>query len=211
MLALARTEIRSPIDGVVLDRLVGPGSPVSPREGPAILSRYEPQRLQVRADIANADIGLVGAGMPATITVDALPNRAIAGTVRRVTAQADIQKNSVQVKIEVHDPPSTLPEMPCRVRIGGAAANAATRQRIYALASLLRDGVAIVARPDRDGLARLESRRVALGEAREGWVEVTDGLRPGELLVDPNAAGGGEWVRIRNSVHEGTGGRDAVR
>jgi RND family efflux transporter MFP subunit len=213
-LALERTEIKSPIDGVVLARLVAPGSPVSPREGPPIVTLYEPARLQVRADVANADITLVGRGMPATVTAEALPGTAISGTVRLVTAQADIQKNTVQIKVELHDPPAALvPEMLCRVRIGGAAGaggGVSSRQRLLAPARLLRGDRALVALPDRDGIATVEARSIERGAADAGWVEVRSGLRPGELLVDPERTSAGARVRVRNIIHDPSDGRSAT-
>lgn len=219
-LALERTEIRSPIDGVVLARLVAPGSSVSPREGPPVVTLYEPARLQVRADVANADIALVGRGMPATVTAEALPGTTIAGTVRLVTAQADIQKNTVQVKIELHDPPAALvPEMLCRVRIGGGEGGGAggavsRRQRLLAPEALLRGDRALVALPDRDGIAIVESRAIERGGAEKGWIEIRSGLRPGELLVDPDRVAPGARVRVRNAIHDpaaGPGGAHALR
>jgi HlyD family secretion protein len=207
-LRLARSEIRSPGDGVVLARLVAPGMMVSPSassaEGGRVLSIYEPTRLQVRADVPNADIALVGVGQPVEVRVEALPNARIRGEVLRLTAQADIAKNTVQVKVRIIDPPPELrPEMLCRVRIGGGSVSDASapgqslRQRVFAPRSLLDGSTALVADSLRDGLARAASRTITLGvEERDGWIEVIDGLRPGDVLVDPRSAADGQRIRV---------------
>ncbi len=208
-LRVARSEIRSPADGVVLARLVAPGMMVSPSgssaEGGRIVSLYEPTRLQIRADVPNADIALVGVGQPVEVQVEALPNARIRGEVLRLTAQADIAKNTVQVKVRIIDPPPELrPEMLCRVRIGGGRAAGegpapaqSARQRVFAPRSLLDGTTALVADAPRDGLARAAARTVTLGdEERDGWIEIIDGLRPGDVLVDPRVVGDGERIRV---------------
>ena len=207
-LALSRTEIRSPIDGVVLERLVAPGMRVAPdsEDGGRTVALFDPARLQVRADVPNADIALVGVGQRAEITIEALPNAIIRGTVDRITARADIAKNTVQAKIILIDPPATLrPDMLCRVRIGGSGASAdqgtrpqsSARQRVFAPQDLLDGSTAIVADAPREGLARAQRRALVLGEERRGgWIEVVEGLRPGEILLPPRAVTEGTRVKV---------------
>jgi HlyD family secretion protein len=216
-LRVERSTITSPADGVVLARLVSPGMMVSPSaasiEGGRVVSLYDPKHLQVRADVPNADIALVGVGQAVEIKVEALPNAAIRGEVLRITSQADIAKNTVQVKIRIIDPPSELrPEMLCRVRIhagmatgGGGASNGATtagattsaRQRIFAPKALVGDGHVLVAGALRDGLGRAERRTVEVGrEERGAWIEIVSGLRPGDVLIDPAVAHEGSRIRV---------------
>ncbi|MBL9121037.1 MAG: efflux RND transporter periplasmic adaptor subunit [Phycisphaerae bacterium] len=219
-LRVGRTRIVAPIDGVVLERLVSPGMMVSPSpssaEGGRVLSLYDPTRLQVRADVPNADIALVGVGQAVEIKVEALPNTTLTGEVLRITAQADIAKNTVQVKVRVIDPPLELrPEMLCRVRIhaGGAAASStpeggSARQRVFAPKALLDADHAVVATSLRDGIGRAERRTVRIGsEERGAWIEVLDGLRPGDVLLDPRTVTDASRVRVtieRTSQGEGS-------
>ncbi len=129
ILRLDRMEIRSPSSGVVLSRLVWPGVHVSTgsmREGDmghagGVLRLYDPASLQVRVDVPLADAAKVGLGCRAVVTSEALPDTPIAGMVTRVVHEANIQRNTVQFKVALEDPPAVLkPEMLVRVRLFGS-------------------------------------------------------------------------------------------
>jgi multidrug efflux pump subunit AcrA (membrane-fusion protein) len=192
--------VRSPIDGTLLERLVGPGHALDPdsTESAAVASVYDPALLQVRADIPNADLALVGVGMPAEITAEALPGRRIAGTVLRILHRADIQKNTVAVQVLIESPPPELrPGMLCRVTVnpGGSGSAGGSRQRILAMRSpLATDGsFAIVAAT---GVAELRAIRLG-SDAGDGWVEILEGLRPGDVVVDAASVREDERIRVR--------------
>jgi RND family efflux transporter MFP subunit len=128
-LALSRTEIRSPAPGIVLARLVEPGSRISmsraggsaaePMTG-AVLRLYDAKHLQVRADVPLADAAKVAIGTPAEVTTEALPGKTFTGSVTRLVHEADIQRNTVQVKVRIDNTDlasgALRPEMLTRVR-----------------------------------------------------------------------------------------------
>lgn len=74
---LDRALVRSPIDGVVLDRKVSTGQTVAAAFQTPVLFTLasDLKTLQLQVDIDEADIGLVREGQPATFTVDAYPQR----------------------------------------------------------------------------------------------------------------------------------------
>ena len=74
---LEKTTIRSPIDGVVLDRKVEPGQTVIATMQTPVLFTLASDLLQMEldVDIDEADVGQVRAGQGATFTVDAYPTR----------------------------------------------------------------------------------------------------------------------------------------
>ena len=65
-----------------------------------------------------ADVAMVGAGQPAEIVVDLLPDTVFTGEVLRFVHRADLQKNTVEAKVRINDPSELLkPDMLARVRI----------------------------------------------------------------------------------------------
>ena len=90
-LALARTEVRAPVAGVVMARLAAPGSFVGMDAATApVVQLFDPKSLQVRTDVPLADAGRLAIGQSAEIQVDSLPGVIIRGRVLRLVQQADI-------------------------------------------------------------------------------------------------------------------------
>jgi len=83
---LARATIRSPIDGVVLSRIVEPGMAVAASLQTPVLFRIAEDlaQMELRLAIDEADVGQVSPGMEATFTVDAFPQRRFPAEVRLV-------------------------------------------------------------------------------------------------------------------------------
>ena len=65
---------------------------------------YDPKRLQVRVDVPLADAAKVRVGQQAKVVVGVLPDRTFDGEVTRVVHEADIQRNTLQVKVAHHRP-----------------------------------------------------------------------------------------------------------
>ena len=213
-LALDRTVVRAPIDGVVMTRLISPGSPIqieASAHSAHIAHIYDPAHLQVRVDVPLADAAAVGVDQLARVSVSALPDRSFAAKVSRFVHEADLQKNTVEVKVAIEAPNALLkPEMLARVQFLGGSSKTAMRSRVLVPERLLggaSTGSATVwVVDDRVGDRGVAARRtIALGSARhEGWVEVTSGLQPGDWLIDDPAADleAGETVTIEREAEE---------
>ncbi len=83
---LAKTVIRSPIDGIVLERLVEPGQTVAANfQTPRLFTLAEDLReMELIVDIDEADIGGVAAGQQATFTVDAYQGHEFTGEIVQI-------------------------------------------------------------------------------------------------------------------------------
>ncbi|MCA9287665.1 MAG: efflux RND transporter periplasmic adaptor subunit [Phycisphaerales bacterium] len=120
-LRLDRMRVVAPIDGVVMLRLVAPGDKRmvamdDPRSAQVALL-YDPGQLQVRVDVPLADASHLFLGQACEVVVDVLPDTTFAGEVIIITHEADLQKNTLEVKVLVVDPAAVLrPEMLTRVR-----------------------------------------------------------------------------------------------
>ncbi|MCK6457583.1 MAG: efflux RND transporter periplasmic adaptor subunit [Phycisphaerae bacterium] len=83
---LDRSVIYSPIDGIVLNRLVDVGQTVAAALTTPVLFVMAPDldRMQVHANVSESDIGSVQAGQTAEFTVDAYAQRRFIGRVSQV-------------------------------------------------------------------------------------------------------------------------------
>lgn len=89
---LDRTIIRSPIDGVVISRTIDVGQTVAASlQAPELfLIANELERMQVNANVAESDVGLIQEGKHAHFRVDAYPDRDFTGTISQIRYNATI-------------------------------------------------------------------------------------------------------------------------
>ncbi len=138
---LGRTELRAPVDGIVIKRSVEPGQTVAASlQAPEmfVIARNLVD-MQVETAIDEADVGRVQVGQEATFTVDAFPGKRFKGHVTQVRKAAQVVSNVVSytVVVSASNPDLILlPGMTANVRIVTAqkesvlkVANAALRFR----------------------------------------------------------------------------------
>jgi HlyD family secretion protein len=94
---LSHTVIKSPTDGIVLNRAVEVGQTVAAGlQAPTLfVIARDLTRLELQARVDESDIGGVKSGAPVTFTVDAYPRREFTGTVRLVQLQPQTVQNVV--------------------------------------------------------------------------------------------------------------------
>jgi HlyD family secretion protein len=117
------TVIRSPVDGVVIDRVVDLGQTVAASFQTPTLIKIAQDLSEMRIDtsFAEADIGGIREGQKARFTVDAFPNRQFTGDVQQIRLNPTNQQNVVtyNVRITVANPEEVLlPGMTAYVNIG---------------------------------------------------------------------------------------------
>lgn len=208
-LALERTVIRAPHAGVIQRLLVRPGVKLmvsGDLHGAATAAElYDPAHLQVRVDVALADVGRLTVGQRARITCEALGDRVLDGTVTRIDGMADVARNTLQAKVALAtSDPLLRPEMLCRVQfLGGTTATGTTgRVRLLLPASAVGESGNTqreVWTIDADDRARRV--RVRLGDRSGDQIEVLDGLTAGGWVIrdPPNGLSVGERVRAQEA------------
>lgn len=95
--------IRSPVDGVIIDRRVNIGQTVvASLSAPSLfLIAKNLKRMQVWVSVNEADIGSVYPGQPVAFTVDAYPGKVFQGEVGKVRLNASMTQNVVTYIVEV--------------------------------------------------------------------------------------------------------------
>jgi len=215
---LERTVIRAPITGLVQRRLKVTGDKImmglDDPHSAHLVHLYDPQHLQVRVDVPLADAAGIFVGQRCEVIVEILPEVTFAGDVTRITHEADLQKNTLQVKVRVFDPDPVLkPEMLTRVRFlaeGGepqrGAAGPSLRVPAECLSRVAGTGETRVwvVRDRRGRRGRSMPVAVVVLEEAGEWVTVQGELSPGDLLVVAgDTLSPGQSVRIREVVAEG--------
>ena len=118
-LRLSRMTIKAPVHGRVYQLVGLPGARVGEgvmtamagHDGSSIITMYQPDSLQIRVDVRFEDIPKVSLGQPVKIDNAAL-KEPIMGSVLFISSEADIQKNTLQVKVAIDSPPDFFkPEM----------------------------------------------------------------------------------------------------
>jgi HlyD family secretion protein len=94
---LTYTTIVSPIDGVVISRSVDVGQTVAASlQAPTLFTIAEDlKKMQVDTNVAEADVGKLQPGMPASFTVDAYPSERFRGKVRQIRNAPQTVQNVV--------------------------------------------------------------------------------------------------------------------
>ena len=117
-LQLDRMTVTAPVDGRVFRLIAHPGARIGSgmtqmqgHDGSTVVTMYRPDMLQVRVDVRFEDIPKVSLNQSVEIDNPALPSP-LTGKVLFVSSEADIQKNTLQVKVAIPDPPTVFkPEM----------------------------------------------------------------------------------------------------
>ena len=93
---LSKTEIRSPINGVVLVRSVELGQTVAASlQAPVLFTLAEDlKKMELHVSVDEADVGSVEVGQKATFTVDAFPNRTFSAQITQVHFASSNTKSS---------------------------------------------------------------------------------------------------------------------
>jgi HlyD family secretion protein len=94
---LTYATILSPIDGVVISRNVDVGQTVAASlQAPTLFTiAGDLGKMQVDTSVAEADVGKLASGMPATFTVDAYPSSVFRGPIREVRNAPQTMQNVV--------------------------------------------------------------------------------------------------------------------
>lgn len=207
-LKLARSDVKAPTSGRVLSLYARPGSRLMGIDRAALVdastvaSIYDPASLQVRADVRLEDVRHVVPGQQVRISSPVSAEQ-LNGRVLMATSQADMQKNTLQVKVAIDDPPAALkPDMLVQATFLAPqheGANETSAVRLLVPRQLLQstgdDATVWVADRTTSTASR---RRVTVGAIRsDNMVEITAGLNIGDRLIVSGRESLADGARIR--------------
>jgi HlyD family secretion protein len=191
--ALARTEIKSQFAGVVLTRDVAPGDVVQP--GRLLIEIAKDGTTEVLIPVDERNLGVLALGQPARCIADAYPNRVFEAKINFIAPTVDPQRGTVDVRLTVDPTPDFL------LQDMTITATIQTNKRDAAITlsnDLIREpqngkGVVWLVR---DGTVTAQT--VTLGLRGLSATEITQGIKPGDLVVLSAKVKLGERVRSHN-------------
>ncbi len=214
--SLENTNVRAPFDGVIIKKRAEVGETVSPfgvtgqssREGGAIATLADLRELEVQTEVSENSVAKLRDAMPASVKLQAYPDKEFQGRVREIFPSADRAKAIVEVRVTILNPSAEVkPEMTASVTfqespaVGAAGDSAPDAARATAPAVTV-SRRAVVERGGQasvwvvaGGVATL--RTVTIGQARLDQVEVSKGLAPGEAVILNAPAGVVDRGRVR--------------
>jgi len=209
---LDATVIRAPVTGTILDRTAEKGELITAQfasaaaGGPqgSVVSLADLNDLQVELDIAQADFARLAPNQKAIVTTDTYPDKQYDGEIAQISPEANRQKATVQVKVQVLNPEKypeiqLRPEMNATVRFlaNDTPKNSKDPAGVFVPSTAIRD---------RDGKkvvfvafdGRAASREVHITSQRADGALV-DGLVGGENIITtaPATLKDGDRVKIK--------------
>jgi cobalt-zinc-cadmium efflux system membrane fusion protein len=174
-----------PIDGRITARNAAPGLYVQPGSAPAPYTVANIDTMWMLANVAENDSPAFQVGQPVQVRIGAFPGRVFDGKITTVGASVDPNTRRVLVRSEIEDPQHELRS--------GMFANftisigAPVRSPAVPLDGVVREGDGahtVWVTADR---RRFSRRTVKIGDRRDGYRQILDGVRPGELVATEGA------------------------
>lgn len=196
-----RREVRAPFSGVITDRLVEPGTPVSAAQGWFRISEMAATEIEVETDENN--LGKLKVGQPVVAFVPAFPDRPFRGTLTQVGPFVDSERGVVRLKITPGELPDfVLPNMTVDVSIEVRRADQALALPVSAVA--LQASPPFVLAVGEGGV--LERRPVQVIGRNPDWVAVQDLAEDARVARQLAGLAPGRRVRPVTELAAGEGG-----
>jgi len=175
-LELSYTTVVAPISGVIASRSIKTGNFV--QINTPIFRIVDNSRLEATLNVPERELATLRPGQPVTLLADALPGKSFPGTVDRISPVVDAGSGTFRVVSGFgEDAEGLQPGMFGRIRIDY---DQRTDALVVPRLALLDDGEPAVFRVRAGKVARVP---VTLGYAEGPWVEIREGLAPGDLVV----------------------------
>jgi cobalt-zinc-cadmium efflux system membrane fusion protein len=174
-----------PIDGRITARNAAPGLYVQPGSAPAPYAVANIDTMWMLANVAETDSPAFRVGQKERVVIAAFPGRVFDGTVTTIGASVDASTRRVLVRSEIKDPNHELRAgmfASFTIGVGDPA-----RAPAIPAAGVVREGdgtMTVWVTADRRHFTR---RTVSIGQQRDGYRQVLDGVKVGELVATDGA------------------------
>jgi len=179
------TELRSPLNGVVLEKSVEKGTLVSLGDKAFTVADTS----SVKAVFSVADVAVAEMKLGTTLSVESetMPGKEFQGQITSVFPAADSKSRAFNVEVTIANPDYLLrPNMIVSLRVG--TRQPTTAQPVVPLNAVIKsrsqaNGYAVMVVTEEGGQQRARLRDVKLGESFGNAVAVAEGLKPGDRVI----------------------------
>lgn len=177
--------VPSPINGRVTARSAAPGLFVQPANPPPPYIVADIDTMWMLANVVETDSPAFRLGQPVKVRLSAFPDRIFDGKITTIGATVDPNTRRVLVRSEINDPQHEL-----RSGMFGnftISIGAPVRSPAVPLPGVVREGdgtQTVWVTADR---RRFTRRTVKIGQPRDGYRQILEGLQPGELVATEGA------------------------
>lgn len=199
---LSYSSLASPISGYVLQRVLEPGNLVQP--GSEIVRLGDFSQVKVVVPVTELALANIKVGQSVKVRLDAFPRDSVGGRVQNISPAADPTARQVPIEVIIPNPQQKIgsgllarvsfsQEVSQPVVIPETALNASRKKAIG------RQGTIFIVKGDKDN-ATVSQRNVTLGKSKDGYVEILQGISPGERFVSRSSRPLKENESVRLSV-----------
>ncbi len=212
---LSYARLKSPITGIVTQRLTEEGNLVQPNG--EVLTIGDFRQVQVNVEVSELALAKIRTGQSVAVRLDAFPNRSFRGQVSRISPAADPTARLVPVEVIIPNGNGRIGSgLLARVSFeSGVTQAVVVPESAISQAGEMGEqgrqgdkgtrgeqknssGTVFVVEGENTTQAKVAARKVKLGERADGKVEILSGLKPGERFVarSGRALKNGETVRL---------------
>ncbi|HEY0646273.1 efflux RND transporter periplasmic adaptor subunit [Phenylobacterium sp.] len=172
--------IRAPFAGVVGLSDVAPGALVNP--GAPIVTLDDISVIRVDFQVPERYLGQLREGQTLLAVADAFPGETITGRIAKLDTRVDERTRAITARAEFANGSGKLkPGMLIRVGVSRGQRNSASAPE--SAVSVQGDNSFVYVLQQRGDRTMAEQRPIVAGLRQQGYVEIVDGVRPGERLV----------------------------
>lgn len=197
--AITDASLRSPINGVISERLTEPGQQAAP--GAAVMRLISLDTVYFEAQVAETELNSVKVGQPVTVRLDAYPGRVFTGKVARINPTGSTSSRTFNVRVNIPNNAGAL--RPGLFARGEVVAEQRRGVVVPKDALVVNEGQFSVFVAKAGGTA--ERREVEVGVQTPATAEIRRGVQPGEqvIVAGQNALKSGGRIDIKTGSGQG--------
>jgi cobalt-zinc-cadmium efflux system membrane fusion protein len=180
-----RLVVESPIAGRITARSAAPGLFVQPGNAPAPYSVADISTMWMLANVAESDVSSFHVGQEVKVSLISYPDKIFNGRISTITSMVDPNTHRMLIRSDIDDPKHELRSgmfATFVIRTGEPV-----RSLAVPLSGLVREGDGTMTAWVTTDRRRFSQRTLTVGDRKDGYRQILDGLKPGELVATDGA------------------------